>query len=249
MGLHGLYCSGEMFHYHLVARGLATDAGVWHKKMRFPERLTDEDKIRLGEAAECQCKICTILDGELSIARIRIAARRKAKKEQLHLVVIDYDMLVDAPGKDWLERQTNVIKGAKRIAMQFHVPVLLISQLNKNIKYGETVSINSLFGASAKPNDATVILYVERKFLDTLEKEHETDARFLILKARDGGMGVVQGKFDINTLRFKGDASEEQWQNITRQNAPEAQESVSRAAVQADLGILGDPEPPDEESC
>ena len=243
-GLHGLYCSGEMFAHHLVARGLATEADVWHSKMRHPEQLTDEDKMRLSEAALRQCDICSILDGELSISRIRQAARRKKKKDQLHLVVIDYDALVDAPGGSDLEVQMNVVKGAKRIAMQYGVPVFLISQLNKNIKPGEMVTINSLYGTSRKANDASVVLYVERKFVEKLEGD-ETEGRILILKARDGRVGMIPVKFNIRTLRFDGDAADYVWKHITPPAAQESQEQPSYAVEDA---IQDDPEPPNEEN-
>ena len=242
-GLHGLYCSGEMFAHHLVSRGLATDADVWHSKMRRPEELNADDRMRLADAALRQCDICAILDGELSISRIRQAARRKKKKDQLHLVVIDYDALVDAPGKTDLEIQMAVVKGAKRIAMQFGVPVFLVSQLNKNIKPGEMVTINSLYGTSRKANDASVVLYVERKFVEKLEGD-ETEGRILILKARDGRVGSIPVKFDVSRLRFVADEANDQWRKISRQNALESQERPKYAVEDA---IQDDPEPPSEE--
>jgi hypothetical protein len=129
--------------------------------------------------------------------------------------------------------------------MQFGVPVFLISQLNKNIKPGEMVTINSLYGTSRKANDASVVLYVERKFVEKLEGD-ETEGRILILKARDGRVGSIPVKFDVSRLRFVADEANDQWRKMSRPGPPGCAGEPSGAAPQADLGILDDPEPPDD---
>ena len=75
-GRHTLFCSGEMMAHHLIAREIATEASVEHWKMRRPERITPEETSALAEAASHECQKCRILDGELSVARIRRVARQ-----------------------------------------------------------------------------------------------------------------------------------------------------------------------------
>lgn len=254
-GLHALYCSGEMFAHHLASRGLATDAEVDHWKMRRPEHLNTDDKMRLADAALRQCDVCTILDGELSTSRIRVAARRKHKKGELQLVVIDYDELVDAPGSTDLERQINVTKAAKRMAMQFAIPVIMVSQLNKNLQQGEMVTLERLYGSGRKTKDASYVLYLDRPWVQKLEGD-ETDAKIFILKARDGRMAMIPCKFNLKTLRHDGNPFEDAWRNATNldstspqsrpRTALESQERPPRQASQQDLGIVDDPEPPDD---
>jgi replicative DNA helicase len=245
-GLHGLYCSGEMFAYHLASRGLATDADVPRWKMRRPEELNTDEKKLLGEAALRQCSTCTILDGELSTARIRIAARRKHRKGELQLIVIDYDELVDAPGANDLERQKNVVRAAKRMSMQLAVPVILVSQLNKDLKEGEMITLDRLYGSGKKVKDASYVLYIDRPWVQKLEGD-ETAAKIIIMKARDGRMAVIPCNFNIKTLRHEGNPVEESWQRATKSSVigPQSQERPPYTVADS---IQDDPEPPDEES-
>ena len=224
--MHGLYCSGEMFAHHLIARGLATDAAVEHYKMRVPEKLVPEDWAALGVAASKQCDTCSILDGELSVGRIRAAAKRKKRKGALHLVVIDYDELVDAPGATDLERQIAVCRMAKRIALLQAVPVIMVSQLNKTMKDGEMITLERLYGSGKKTKDATGVLYFERKYLDKWEGD-EAEAKLLILKNRDGRTGFVNARFNIKTLQVDGNPTWGSTRNveIVRPAAPQAQQS------------------------
>src|SRR5690242_3176784 len=121
--LHSLYCSGEMTAEHLLSRELATEAGVAHWKMRSPEMLHAEDYTALVTACAHECEKCRILDGELSLHRIRLAARRKKRATGLDLLIVDYDELVDAPGRNEIEQQRNLIRGLKSIAMELRIQI------------------------------------------------------------------------------------------------------------------------------
>src|SRR6266436_2948959 len=90
---HALFCSGEMNKAHLASRELASVSGVTPIKMRRDDLLTDEDFEALVNAASHQCKKCRILDGELSLSRIRRAARKMKGRTGLELLILDYDEL------------------------------------------------------------------------------------------------------------------------------------------------------------
>ena len=104
-GYHSLYCSGEMLAPHLLARELAANAGVKPSKMRLTQWLTAEDWRALTHEAGEQCTRCQILDRELTLSRIRRVARRMKGRQGLDLLIVDYDELVTAPGKDEFEQQ------------------------------------------------------------------------------------------------------------------------------------------------
>ena len=102
---HALFCSGEMNKAHLASRELASVSGVTPIKMRRDDLLTDEDFEALVNAASHQCKKCRILDGELSLSRIRRAARKMKGRTGLELLILDYDELIEAEGKTEFEQQ------------------------------------------------------------------------------------------------------------------------------------------------
>lgn len=203
-GIHGLYCSGEMTAEHLLTRELATEAGVSHWKMRRPEKLEAEDRKSLISAAGRECQTCTILDGELSVQKIRIAARRRRRAGNLGLVVVDYDELVDAPGKDDLERQAYLIRALKAMSVELRICVIVISQLRKPLTPQEAARprLERIYGSGAKSKHSSWIIFVDREYVRELQGD-ETAARVCILKGRDGRVGQAEVQFNVETLRFQ----------------------------------------------
>lgn len=203
-GCHVLYASAEMLAPHLVSREIATESGVEHWKMRRDDRLTPDERGALIEAVSRECNRCRVLDGELSLLRIRRAARQMASRGDLQLVVLDYDELIDAPGKDEFEQQKNLVRGSKSMAMEFSIPVIMISQLRKALQ-GEDrkrPTLQRLYGSGAKPKHASIVIYVDREFVRELEGD-ETEARIVVLKNRDGRLRSLEAKFNVSTLRFE----------------------------------------------
>jgi len=71
-------------------------------KMRRDDLFTKEDFEALVTAAAHQCKKCRILDGELSVSRIRRAARKMKGRGGLDLLILDYDELIEAEDSELL---------------------------------------------------------------------------------------------------------------------------------------------------
>jgi replicative DNA helicase len=201
---HTLFCSGEMRASHLVSREIATQAGLEHWKMRRPERITPEEMRTLTEAAAHECQACRILDGELSMARIRRVARQMKAATGIDLVIVDYDELVEAPGKDEFEQQRYIVRAGKSLAMELGIPVIVISQLRKSLQ-GEDrkkPTLQRLYGSGAKAKHSSIVIYVDRPFVQELSGD-ETEARIVIAKNRDGKVGAIEARFNVKTLRFE----------------------------------------------
>lgn len=203
-GRHTLYCSGEMSAPHLISRELATEAHVEHWKMRRPERITSEETSALAEAASHECQQCRILDGELSLSRIRRVARQMKSRTGIDSVIVDYDELVEAPGENEFEQQRNLVRSAKSLAVELKCPVILISQLRKSLQ-GEDrqrPNLQRLYGSGAKAKHSSIVIYVDREFVQELCGD-ETAARIVVVKNRDGKVGALDAIFNIKTLRFE----------------------------------------------
>jgi replicative DNA helicase len=207
-GYRSLFCSGEMWARHLLRRELAASADVEPYKMRRDDLLTDEDMQALIEAAAHQCQRCRILDGELEINRIRRVARGLKARGGLDLLVLDYDELIESPGKDENEQLRRLVRMAKRIGMELSCAVLFISQLRK--EYGHTQndkpdtrppSLSRLYGSGAKIKHASIVIYADRKWEETLDGIQK-EAVLWVLKNRDGRTGAIPATFNINKLRF-----------------------------------------------
>ena len=203
-GRHSLFASGEMLAPHLLRRVLATEADIIPDKMRRRNRLTEADFTALVEAASHQCNHCRIIDGELDLTRIRRAARRMKGRTGLDLIVLDYDELITAPGKDEFEQQKNLTRAAKSLAMELSCSVILVSQLRKPLA-GEDAkrpTLQRLYGSGAKAKHANIVLLADREFVRELVGD-ETSAQIFVLKNRDGKLGRIPCRFDIRKLRFE----------------------------------------------
>ncbi|MFY9527833.1 MAG: DnaB-like helicase C-terminal domain-containing protein [Candidatus Acidiferrales bacterium] len=203
-GRHTLFCSGEMRAEHLISRELATEAGIEHWKMRRPERITPGEMTALVEAASHECVRCRILDGELTLPRIRRVARQMKAKTGLDLVILDYDELIEAEGETEFDQQRNLVRGAKSLAMELSIPVIVISQLRKALQ-GEDrkrPTLQRLYGSGSKAKHSSIVVYVDREFVQELCGD-ETAARIVVCKNRDGKVGALDAYFNVKTLRFE----------------------------------------------
>jgi replicative DNA helicase len=202
-GLHSMYCSAEMTAEHLLSRELATQAKVAHKFMRVPEKLNRAEFNALMDVALHECDKCRILDVELSLSKIRIAARRRKRATGLDLVIVDYDELVDAPGQTETDQQRNLIRGLKLIGTELRIPVIVISQLRKSLNAEDAArpSLEKIYGSGAKSKHSSFILYLDRPFVRELQGD-KTEAKLFVLKARDGQTGQIPLSFNLSTLRF-----------------------------------------------
>jgi hypothetical protein len=124
MGLQTLYCSREMSAEHLVSRELATEASIDHWKMRRPERLDEVACEALVNVCAYECQKCSILDGELSMRSIRVAARRKRRATGLNLIVLDYDELIRSSSSRNYVSPWTTRKAISRRSRKFADPVL-----------------------------------------------------------------------------------------------------------------------------
>lgn len=202
-GLHGVYFSGEMLAEQLSARELATEAGVPHWKIRRPERLEAEEYTALCSVETCQK--CRTVDGDFSIRDIRIACRRMKRAGDLSWAVIDYDELVEAPGKDEFAQQRHVIREAKRLAMTLEIPVIMISGIRKPSEKGDAKKpkLEQVYGSGSKSKHSTYVLFIDRAYVREMKGEDTGEAIVYILKSRNGKIGKIAALFNRNTLRFE----------------------------------------------
>jgi replicative DNA helicase len=208
-GHHVLYASGEMDEKHLQARELAGAAHVPQGKMRHPEKITEVEFSRLVESAAVQCTVCKIIGGDLDLGRIRRTARRMKARTGLSLIVLDYDELISVKDSETEMEQLRLLaRAAKSLALELDCAVILISQLRKALE-GEDLkrpTLQLIYGSGAKTKFATGVLIAHRPYVQTLDGD-EAEAVLFILKNRDGRLGRIDCRFDVQKLEFLDPAS------------------------------------------
>lgn len=202
-GQHVLFAEGEMLAGHLMKRVIASRSRIPYVKMRAPRLMNMYDKEELPMVAMAQCPVCRVLDGELSLRRIRAAVR--LLKGLIKALFVDYDELVEVRGKDEWEQQRILVRALKSLAMEMGIPVLLISQLSKapgKRNPSDPPTLQRLYGSSSKAKHASSVLYVDRPFVQDMQTD-EAEAHIYVLKSRDGKMGKTDCLFDVKTFNFK----------------------------------------------
>lgn len=207
-GRHILFAEGEMLATHLMKRVIASRSPIPYVKMRVPALMSMYDRNELPIQAAMQCKICRVLDGELSLRRIRAAIR--LLKGVVGGLIVDYDELVEVRGKDEWEQQRILVRSLKSLAMETSIPVILISQLSKpsgKRNPNEPPTLQRLYGSSSKAKHASAVLYVDRPFVQDLQTD-EAEAHIYVLKSRDGKMGRTNCSFNVKNFNFEEAAHE-----------------------------------------
>ena len=154
----------------------------------------------------------------LSINQIRAKARRLKMRNHLHLIVVDYLQLISGDTKA-LSREnqiSDISRGLKAMAKELDVPVIVLSQLNRDSeKERRDPRLSDLRESGAIEQDADVVMLLgkHRKGEDIREsdqdfqKEEQAEdyepIKLLLAKQRNGPTGNVELAFRRKYTRFE----------------------------------------------
>ncbi|SFQ46384.1 replicative DNA helicase [Geopseudomonas sagittaria] len=200
-GKQVLVVSLEMSNGQLMDRFLAAEGKIPLQDIKSGRGGKGENGIRLTAAAG------KIRDSGLSMSdrpgmtmsRIRSLARRHKRRYGLDLMVIDYLQLLDEEGGSGnrTEAVSAMTRGAKLMARELQIPVILLSQLNRSLEQRPNKRpINSdLRESGAIEQDADVIMFVYRDEVYHEDSQYKGVAEVIIGKGRDIETGTVRTAF------------------------------------------------------
>lgn len=210
-----LFFSLEMSSEQLAMRLLCSRSGVDMNKLRngFIPR---SELTNLSAVANELKKAPLWIDESsgLSITEMRAKARRMYNKHKLGLVVIDYlQLLASADPKVPREQQISEIsRGVKAMAKELGVPVIVLSQLNRESeKERRQPRLSDLRESGSIEQDADVVLMLSKRRDSEEEKEVFLDLvprDLIIAKQRNGPIGIVPLAFRKSLTRFENYAEE-----------------------------------------
>jgi replicative DNA helicase len=140
-----------------------------------------------------------------TIDRIRARARRAKRKHGIGLIVIDYLQLIEGQGDNANARITAISRGVKLLAMELDVPVVLLSQLNRELakRPNKRPLMSDLRDSGAVEQDADVIVFVYRdEYYNPDNDDAKGKAEIIVAKNREGEVGTVYANFDGRYNRF-----------------------------------------------
>jgi replicative DNA helicase len=209
----------EMTAEQLVLRMICSRSRVNLRNVR-DGFLAERDFPKLTGAAGKMAAAPLFIDDSsaLSILQLRAKARRMWQQFGIKLFVIDYLQLLHSTSRRAENRQQEIAEisgGLKALAKELGVPVLVLSQLNRELEKrgpGERPRLSDLRESGAIEQDADLVglLYRESKNKDGDEEpEVEQDAiavKLYIAKQRNGPTGDVDLTFLKSYTRFESAA-------------------------------------------
>ena len=102
-------------------------------------------------------------DAEDSIDSIVAFVQRESIERGVDLVVVDYLQLVNAPGESPNQCVSYASRAFKKLSMQQDVPVIVLSQLNRNLETsGRAPALSDLRDSGSIEQDADIVMLLSR---------------------------------------------------------------------------------------
>jgi replicative DNA helicase len=198
----------EMTASELMERVLAGQSGVPMQKMRNGFPSLDEMRL-LGKTAQSVGDAKLFIDEtpSLSIAAFRARARRAVAMHGVKLIIVDYLQLMKGATKraanDRRLEIDEISAGLKATAKELEVPVIALSQLNRDAEERAEPKLSHLRESGSIEQDADVVALLHRPERVTHDEEDKGKAVLILAKQRNGPVGRIELEFDGEITRFK----------------------------------------------
>jgi replicative DNA helicase len=172
-------------------------------------RITDLQYKRMVEEADRLYQQPIFIDDTpgLTITQLRAKCRRLKQKHNIQMIAIDYLQLMSGGARVESRQQeiSAISRGLKGIARELEVPVIALSQLNRDVENRDDhrPRMSDLRESGAIEQDADVIMLLHR---DEYYKPTEANAglaQIIIAKQRNGPTGEVTLRFFKEYMRFE----------------------------------------------
>src|SRR6266581_2332217 len=205
--------SMEMSGSQLALRMLGSIGRLDQHKLRTG-RLSDDDWNRLTTAVGKLHDAPILVDesGALNALELRARARRLHRQYgTLGLIVVDYLQLMQASseGENRATEISEISRSLKSLAKELKVPVVALSQLSRAVEQrtgSRRPIMSDLRESGAIEQDADLILAIYREEVYTPDTPEKGIAEIIILKQRNGPIGMVKLTFLGEYTRFESHA-------------------------------------------
>lgn len=199
--------SASLFNYEMkdlaIARRLvATATLIETHKMKNGERMDELDWARFSQGAGNLAKrpLMTHEASGMNVRDIRRAVAQDIKrfKKENHVVIVDYLQLISTINpndkSDDNAKYGAMCRELKLMALDFDVPVILLSQLSRAVEMRQDKRpiMSDLRGSGSIEQDADVIMMLYRDDYYDKDSEDAGTVEVIIKKQRDGDTGTVK---------------------------------------------------------
>lgn len=236
---HVLFLTLEMSKRQVLNRLIANISRVSHDKIKNKKVKEKWEKDAIEEAVRKIAKMnLYIYDrGSMNVEHLYNLAKKLKKQGKLDIVAVDYLQLLDT-GKNNdgnnSQRIGYISRKLKMLAQDLYVPVIALSQLNRNIIDGKTGKrrepvLADLKESSSIEQDSNHVIMLHNKQDETKAKSDVEDETrvfidILVRKNREGTTGKIPTSFYGHLLEFE----EQQWNTDEGKYEPVQQIDLER---------------------
>ena len=206
--------SMEMPGDSLAMRMMSSIGRIDQHKVRTG-KLEEDEWPRLTSAINILAETKIFIDDTpaLSPTEVRSRSRRLARDHgQLGLIVLDYIQLMQSPssGENRVQQISDISRGLKALAKEMNVPVVALSQLNRNLEQrpNKRPVMSDLRESGAIEQDADLIVFVYRDEVYNEDSPDKGVAEIIIGKQRNGPLGTTRLTFLGQYTKFENYAGD-----------------------------------------
>lgn len=190
------------------------------RRMWSTESLVNYSEIKRGTAQKPNTDKMATAHGKLSNPLLKIVSKspmtpsgirtvlKRLSREYggIQMAMVDYIQLMECDKKcgNRNEELTIISREIKRMAMEFNMPFIVLSQLTKAVETQKRKPTNGDLresGAIAQDADMIIMVHRQEKY-DERDVEWQGKAEIIVTKSRNGKTGTSLVGFDGSTFRF-----------------------------------------------
>ncbi|MBR2099745.1 MAG: DnaB-like helicase C-terminal domain-containing protein, partial [Eubacterium sp.] len=186
---------------------------VASQKFRTGE-LTDDEWIRVGNAASDFSNVELYLDDSSSITVPEIKSRVRRLKD-VDIVIIDYLGLVQSASRkeNRVQEVSEITRHLKMMAKDLNIPVVCCAQLSRGTEgrgKSHKPQLSDLRESGSIEQDADIVMFLYRPDYyknelseEQMEEVDESLTELIVAKNRHGQTGTIELTFDKEFTRFR----------------------------------------------
>ena len=198
-----LFFSLEMSKEQLIYRLLSAEAQINSMRLRAGN-LYPDDWLKLSKTIRNLSNLLFFIDDspKLSIQDIQTKVKKIIfEQNKIGLIIIDYLQLMQNPNskiENRVQELSQITRSLKNIAREFNVPIIVLSQLNRNVetRVNKRPILADLRESGSIEQDADLVLMLYN------QNDSKKPTELIIAKHRNGPIGTIDLKFDTMYTKF-----------------------------------------------
>jgi replicative DNA helicase len=190
----------EMSAEEIADRMISAEAGLDMFKLKTGN-MSEDEFTAMGEAFGTLSEAPIFIEDTpgISVLELRTKARRLAMEHDISMIIVDYIQLMRGRNLDNRAQEVAEISQAlKNLARELKVPVVALSQLNRQVENrGGGPQLSDLRESGAIEQDADIVMFLHRP-----DDENRTAIELIISKHRNGPTGKIDLFFKGEQTRF-----------------------------------------------